>query len=576
MMDIDRQMAVIKRGVAELIDEKELRKKLERGTPLRVKVGFDPTAPDLHLGHTVVMHKMRHFQELGHQIIFLIGDFTGRIGDPTGRSETRPPLTEEQVIANAETYKKQVFKILDPEKTIVEFNSHWLGKMDASDFIRLASSYTVARMLERDDFEKRFREQRPISIHEFIYPLCQGYDSVALKADVEMGGTDQKFNLLVGRNLQAHYGMESQCILTMPLLEGLDGVRKMSKSYGNYIGIDEAPSEIFGKVMAISDELMWRYYELLSFKSLEEIATLKEDVTQGRVHPKAAKEMLAHEMVSRYHSEKDADEARQGFNAVFASGGVPDDAPCHTCAQGDDSTPPAFLEAAGLVKSRGEAKRLIKEGALSVDGQRCDDAMSPLAAGEYVIKLGKKRFLRLTVPASPAPAVLWRGGGGTFGNKKSPRPLALPHPFKKLHSGPCAGPRRRLTGRAILPSSSSRHTGCFALPEPWPAWRTSSGQPVSACCSSFRQVFEPFLLPLSPERPRPAGTSTPSLLSCRHSPESFPSPALAGCHDRTRRTLRQFAKTPCIPGGAPIRSLFRHAPMTPTFRQRRGLSSTPE
>ena len=399
MMDIDRQMAVIKRGVAELIDEKELRKKLERGTPLRVKVGFDPTAPDLHLGHTVVMHKMRHFQELGHQIIFLIGDFTGRIGDPTGRSETRPPLTEEQVIANAETYKKQVFKILDPEKTIVEFNSHWLGKMDASDFIRLASSYTVARMMERDDFEKRFREQRPISIHEFIYPLCQGYDSVALKADVEMGGTDQKFNLLVGRNLQAHYGMESQCILTMPLLEGLDGVRKMSKSYGNYIGIDEAPSEIFGKVMAISDELMWRYYELLSFKSLEEIATLKEDVAQGRVHPKAAKEMLAHEMVSRYHSQKDADEARQGFNAVFASGGVPDDAPCHTCAQGDDSTPPAFLEAAGLVKSRGEAKRLIKEGALSVDGQRCDDAMSPLAAGEYVIKLGKKRFLRLTVTA---------------------------------------------------------------------------------------------------------------------------------------------------------------------------------
>ena len=258
MMDIDRQMAVIKRGVAELIDEKELRKKLERGTPLRVKVGFDPTAPDLHLGHTVVMHKMRHVQELGHQIIFLIGDFTGRIGDPSGRSETRPPLTEEQVIANAETYKKQVFKILDPEKTIVEFNSHWLGKMDASDFIRLASSYTVARMMERDDFEKRFREQRPISIHEFIYPLCQGYDSVALKADVEMGGTDQKFNLLVGRNLQAHYGMESQCILTMPLLEGLDGVRKMSKSYGNYIGIDEAPSEIFGKVMAISDDLMWR------------------------------------------------------------------------------------------------------------------------------------------------------------------------------------------------------------------------------------------------------------------------------------------------------------------------------
>lgn len=286
MTDIDRQMALIKRGVAELIDEGELRKKLARGVPLRVKVGFDPTAPDLHLGHTVVMHKMRHFQELGHTVIFLIGDFTGRIGDPSGRSETRPPLTEEQVLANAETYKKQVFKILDPEKTQVEFNSRWLSKLDATGFIKLASSYTVARMMERDDFEKRFREQRPISIHEFLYPLCQGFDSVSLKTDVEMGGTDQKFNLLVGRNLQAHYGQESQCILTMPLLEGTDGVRKMSKSYGNYIGIDEPPAEIFGKVMGVSDELMWRYYELLSAKSLEEIAALKRDVAEGRVHPK--------------------------------------------------------------------------------------------------------------------------------------------------------------------------------------------------------------------------------------------------------------------------------------------------
>ena len=299
MIDIERQMALIKRGVAELIDEGELRKKLERGTPLRVKVGFDPTAPDLHLGHTVVMHKMRHFQELGHQVIFLIGDFTGRIGDPSGRSETRPPLTEEQVLANAETYKRQVFKILDPEKTLVEFNSRWLGQMSAADFIRLASHCTVARMLERDDFEKRYREQRAISIHEFMYPLCQGYDSVALKTDVEMGGTDQKFNLLMGRNLQAHYGQESQCILTMPLLEGTDGVRKMSKSYGNYIGIDEAPSEIFGKVMAISDELMWRYYELLSSKSLEDIAALRAGVENGSIHPKAAKEELAHEMVTR-------------------------------------------------------------------------------------------------------------------------------------------------------------------------------------------------------------------------------------------------------------------------------------
>ena len=397
MIDIERQMALIKRGVAELIDEGELRKKLERGTPLRVKVGFDPTAPDLHLGHTVVMHKMRHFQELGHQVIFLIGDFTGRIGDPSGRSETRPPLTEEQVLANAETYKRQVFKILDPEKTLVEFNSRWLGQMSAADFIRLASHCTVARMLERDDFEKRYREQRAISSHEFMYPLCQGYDSVALKTDVEMGGTDQKFNLLMGRNLQAHYGQESQCILTMPLLEGTDGVRKMSKSYGNYIGIDEAPSEIFGKVMAISDELMWRYYELLSSKSLEDIAALRAGVENGSVHPKAAKEELAHEMVTRYHSPQAADEARQGFNAVFAGGGVPDDAPTFTCAHGETSAPSAFLADAGLVKSRGEAKRLIKEGALSIDGRRCDDALSPLAAGEYVIKLGKKRFLRLTV-----------------------------------------------------------------------------------------------------------------------------------------------------------------------------------
>lgn len=397
MTDIDRQMALIKRGVAELIDEGELRKKLARPSPLRIKVGFDPTAPDLHLGHTVVMHKMRHFQELGHTVIFLIGDFTGRIGDPSGRSETRPPLTEEQVLHNADTYKKQVFKILDPAKTLVEFNSRWLGAMNAADFIKLASSYTVARMMERDDFEKRFREQRPISIHEFLYPLCQGYDSVHLQADIEMGGTDQKFNLLVGRNLQAHYGHESQCILTMPLLEGTDGVRKMSKSYGNYIGIDEAPSEIFGKLMAVSDELMWRYYELLSAQSLEDIAQIKRDVEEGRLHPKAAKEALAHEMVTRYHSPTAADEAKQGFNAVFADGGVPDDAPEYVCIHGDDSTPPAFLEAAGLVKSRGEAKRLIKEGALSLDGLRCDDALAPLATGEYVVRLGKKRFLRLTV-----------------------------------------------------------------------------------------------------------------------------------------------------------------------------------
>lgn len=396
MSQTDLQMAAIKRGVAELINEEELRKKIARGTPLRVKVGFDPTAPDLHLGHTVVMHKMRHFQELGHSVTFLIGDFTGRIGDPSGRSETRPPLSEEQVLANAETYKKQVFKILDPQKTEVAFNSAWLGQMGAADFIRLASSYTVARMMERDDFEKRFREQRPIAIHEFLYPLCQGYDSVALKSDVELGGTDQKFNLLMGRGLQAHYGQESQCILTMPLLEGTDGVRKMSKSYGNYIGIDEAPDQIFGKIMGISDELMWRYYELLSAKSLDDIAALREAVRTGSAHPKTAKEELAHEMVSRYHSIDAADAARQGFNAIFADGGVPADMPEHCCAQGEDSSPPVFLEAAGLVKSRGEAKRLIKEGALSLDGQRWDDAAS-LPQGSYVVRLGKKRFLRLTV-----------------------------------------------------------------------------------------------------------------------------------------------------------------------------------
>lgn len=397
MIDIDQQMAQIKRGIAELIDETELRKKIARGKPLNIKVGFDPTAPDLHLGHTVVMHKMRHFQELGHRVVFLIGDFTGRIGDPSGRSETRPPLTEEQVLANAETYKKQVFKILDPEKTVVEFNSHWLGKMDAADFIRLASRYTVARMMERDDFENRFREQRPISIHEFLYPLCQGYDSVALKTDVEMGGTDQKFNLLVGRHLQGQYELEPQCIITMPLLEGTDGVRKMSKSYGNYIGIDESPSDMFGKVMSISDALMWRYYELLSTRTLDEIAGLRRQVEDGSLHPKTAKEDLAMEMVARYHSDNAAQEARQGFNAVFVGGGVPDDAPTHECAHGEDSTPPAFLEAAGLVKSRGEAKRLMKEGALSIDDARCDDPITPLAPGAYIIRLGKKRFLRLTV-----------------------------------------------------------------------------------------------------------------------------------------------------------------------------------
>lgn len=396
MQDIDSQMALIRRGAAEIIDEGELRKKLEKGTPLRVKVGFDPTAPDLHLGHTVIMQKMRHFQDLGHTIIFLIGDFTGRIGDPSGKSATRPPLTEEEVNANATTYKKQLFKILDPEKTIVEFNSRWLGKMGAADFIRLASSYTVARIMERDDFSKRFHENTPIAIHEFLYPLCQGYDSVALKADVEMGGTDQKFNLLVGRNLQSHYGMEPQCILTMPLLVGLDGVRKMSKSYKNYIGIDEAPSQIFGKTMSVSDDLMWSYYELLSSKDMNEIAALKKGVADGSLHPKKVKEELAHEFVARFHGEKAADEARADFNAVFADGGVPADAPSGEM-DAKDADPVSILANFGLAKSRSEARRKIAEGGFYVDGTQIKDDKTPLTSGSYVIRFGKKKFLKLTV-----------------------------------------------------------------------------------------------------------------------------------------------------------------------------------
>ena len=394
---VDAQMELIKRGIAELIDETELRKKIARGKPLRIKVGFDPTAPDLHLGHTVVIQKMRHFQQLGHHIVFLIGDFTGRIGDPSGRNDTRPPLTEEQIMANAETYKQQVFKILDPEKTEVNFNSRWLGAMGAADFIRLASRYTVARMLERDDFEKRYKSNTPISIHEFLYPLAQGYDSVSLKTDVEMGGTDQKFNLLVGRHLQGQYGLEPQCVLTMPLLEGLDGVKKMSKSLGNYIGIDEPAPEIFGKTMSLSDTLMWRYYELLSHKTMDGIKTLRSDVESGVKHPKLAKEELAFELTERYHGTRQAEEARMGFNAVFAGGGVPDDAPTHTCTHGEASSPVVFLTDAGLTGSRGEARRLISQNALSIDDQLRTDSATPLDKGTYVIKLGKKRFLRLTV-----------------------------------------------------------------------------------------------------------------------------------------------------------------------------------
>lgn len=397
MKEVNQQLAQIKRGTAEIINEAELCKKLAKNTPLRVKVGFDPTAPDLHLGHTVVMHKMRHFQELGHEIYFLIGDFTGRIGDPSGRSETRPPLTAEQVMENAETYKKQVFKILDPQKTRVVFNSSWFEGMNAADFIKLASRYTVARMMERDDFEKRMKENRPISIHEFLYPLCQGYDSVALHADVELGGTDQKFNLLVGRSLQNDYGQEGQCVITMPLLVGLDGVRKMSKSYGNYVGIDEAPSAIFGKIMSISDELMWNYYELLSSLSLDEIEAKKHAVETGELHPKKVKEDLAHEIVARYHSQEEADVQRQEFQSIHAEGNFPDDAQKFSVHAGETSFPVSFLVDSGLVKSRAEAKRLVKAGALTINGQRYDDISTSLPAGEYEVRLGKKKFLKLNV-----------------------------------------------------------------------------------------------------------------------------------------------------------------------------------
>ena len=396
-VNIDQQIKIIRRGIADLISEADLRKKLIKDKPLNIKVGFDPTAPDLHLGHTVVIHKMRHFQELGHNVTFLIGDFTGLIGDPSGRSETRPSLTPEQVMSNAETYKRQVFKILDPEKTTVKFNSTWLNALSPQDIIRLTSKCTLARILERDDFIKRYREERPIAMHELLYPLMQAYDSVALQADVEMGGTDQTFNLLMGRTLQAHYGQEPQCVLTMPLLEGLDGVRKMSKSYANYIGIDESAQDQFGKTMSISDELMWRYYELLSSKTLEEIADMRARVESGSLHPKQAKEDLAVEIVTRYHNADAARQAHAEFNAVFAEGNVPEDAPTWVCQYGEASAPFALLTDSGLTTSRSKARQLIAQDSLTINGERWSDAQTALEPGQYTIKLGKKRFLMLTV-----------------------------------------------------------------------------------------------------------------------------------------------------------------------------------
>ncbi|MDH5678835.1 MAG: tyrosine--tRNA ligase [Nitrospinota bacterium] len=399
---VQEQMEVIRRGTVEILLEEDLARKLEKslasGKPLRIKAGFDPTAPDLHLGHMVLISKLRQFQQLGHQVLFLIGDFTGMIGDPTGKNETRPPLTREQVEDNAKTYAEQVFKILDPEKTEVMFNSGWLEKMTPAEFIGLAARHTVARMLERDDFSKRYSEGKAISIHEFLYPLLQGYDSVEMKADVELGGADQKFNLLVGRDLQRSYGHEPQVCLTMPLLEGTDGVRKMSKSYDNYIGIDEPPREIFGKVMSISDDLMIRYYELLSSISNQDLEKLKEGLKSGAVHPKKAKADLGREIVARFHSQEAGVEAADEFDRVFAARKLPDEIPQRKLdwSEGDEAWLPKALQEAGLVSSSSEGRRMIVQGAVSVDGVKITDPDYKITRGaEKLVKIGKRRFLKL-------------------------------------------------------------------------------------------------------------------------------------------------------------------------------------
>ncbi len=401
MKSVEEQAALIERGAVDLISREELVKKLTRsvetGKPMVIKAGFDPTAPDLHLGHTVLLQKLRHFQQLGHQIVFLIGDFTGLIGDPTGKSDTRPPLTREDVERNAETYKEQVFKILDPEKTRVAFNSTWLGELSSYEMIRLASRLTVARMLERDDFKKRFETNRPISIHEFLYPLIQGYDSVALEADVEIGGTDQLFNLLMGRDLQKGRNQEPQVVLTMPLLEGLDGVNKMSKSLGNYIGISESPDNIFGKILSISDELMFRYYELLSDLSMDEITLLKQDMEAGKIHPKAVKVRLARELVTRFHDADAADAAERNFEQVFKKHALPDEIPEKELATDEAAVwLPKLLVQAELVKSTSDGRRMITQNAVSVDGTKVTDInMEIPARGSVLLQVGKRRICRV-------------------------------------------------------------------------------------------------------------------------------------------------------------------------------------
>ncbi len=398
MIDIAGTLELIKRGTEEVLPEELLLKKLQRQKPLKIKAGFDPTAPDLHLGHTVLINKLRQFQELGHEVIFLIGDFTGMIGDPTGKSATRPPLTRDEVLENAKTYEHQIFKILDPSKTTVLFNSSWMGEMSATDLIQLAARHTVARMLERDDFNKRYTGGQPIAIHEFLYPLIQGYDSVALKADVELGGTDQKFNLLVGRQLQESYGQEPQVVITLPILEGLDGVQKMSKSLNNYIGITDPAEEMFGKVMSISDDLMWRYFELLSFHSMDEIESWRNGVVNGD-NPRDIKIRLAEELVARFHSPELAEKAHQAFVARFQKGQMPDEMPEMTMEVPEGGYPIAnLLKDAGLVKSTSEARSMIKQGAVRIDGERMGELGLMLTAGETVIlQVGKRRFARITL-----------------------------------------------------------------------------------------------------------------------------------------------------------------------------------
>lgn len=399
MTSTAEQLNEIRRGSAELLIEAELIKKLERGKPLRIKAGFDPTAPDLHLGHTVLINKMRQFQQFGHEVIFLIGDFTSLIGDPTGRNATRPRLTPEQVQANARTYEAQIFKILDPKLTKVDFNSRWFTPMGAAGLIEIAAKHTVARMLERDDFSKRYKSGQPIAIHEFLYPLVQGYDSVALKSDVELGGTDQKFNLLVGRALQEAYGQEPQCVLMMPLLEGLDGVNKMSKSLGNYVGIDEPADTQFGKIMSISDELMWRYFELLSFRPLTEIEGLRTAIAGGR-NPRDVKFELAKEIVARFHGAAAAEQAQADFIARFAQKTLPTDLPLQVLVASDPSGEPlvAALKAAGLVSSNSEGVRKLTEGAVRIDGEKVSDRQHRLPVGaEHILQLGPRRFARVKI-----------------------------------------------------------------------------------------------------------------------------------------------------------------------------------